>query len=337
MTALTRGVSYPGTTATTDPRRRRRDDDDDATRTRRRERKTFHSRRASPRFASRPIARATSVPSSSLIIAHHRARGARYAATHPSPRTARATRFTPARARGRIERIETRTWTLVALKAATRPTKEEARSADIIVVSECWNDDRVDRSRGVDRVEDDLVWFGFGFVHTDRDFVSSSMGVPWCIRACVRRIQLHGDWIGFEGYTLVACGHHMFGRVVSSDAHPEARDDWSRERDDDARGETRERGDDRDRWFVRVRVRVRVRRARAREAAVRLERGRRVRSFVRSSVATVLNRLRRRSSTRASETRSIEARGARNRGGWRRDARGGMNFARRWRRVEREG
>ena len=137
LTALTRGVSYPGTTATTDPRRRRRDDDDDATRPRRRERKTFHSRRASPRFASRPIARATSVPSSSLIIAHHRARGARYAATHPSPRTARATRFTPARARGRIERIETRTWTLVALKAATRPTKEEARSADIIVVSEC--------------------------------------------------------------------------------------------------------------------------------------------------------------------------------------------------------
>ena len=55
--------------------------------------------------------------------------------------------------------------------------------------------------------------------------------------------------MGFEGYTLVACGHHMFGRVVSSDAHPEARDDWSRERDDDARGETRERGDDRDRWF----------------------------------------------------------------------------------------
>ncbi len=135
----------------------------------------------------------------------------------------------------------------------------------------------------------------------------------------------------------MACGHHMFGRVVSSDAHPEARDDWSRERDDDARGETRERGDDRDRWFEFEFEFEFEFDARAREAAVRLERGRRVRSFVRSSVATVLNRLRRRSSTRASETRSIEARGARNRGGWRRDARGGMNFARRWRRVEREG
>ena len=133
MTALTRGVSYPGTTATTDPRRRRRD----ANATTRTKNISFASRVASIRVASRPIARATSVPSSSLIIAHHRARGARYAATHPSPRTARATRFTRARARGRIERIETRTWTLVALKAATRPTKEEARSADIIVVSEC--------------------------------------------------------------------------------------------------------------------------------------------------------------------------------------------------------
>ena len=44
--------------------------------------------------------------------------------------------------RSRAVRDETfhekkRTWTLVALKAATRPTKEEARSADIIVVSEC--------------------------------------------------------------------------------------------------------------------------------------------------------------------------------------------------------
>jgi len=28
-----------------------------------------------------------------------------------------------------------RTWTLVALNAATRPTKEEARSADILVIS----------------------------------------------------------------------------------------------------------------------------------------------------------------------------------------------------------
>ena len=28
-----------------------------------------------------------------------------------------------------------RTWTLVALKAATRPTKEEARRADILVIS----------------------------------------------------------------------------------------------------------------------------------------------------------------------------------------------------------
>ena len=48
----------------------------------------------------------------------------------------------------RCEKIfyEIRTWTLVALKAATRPTKEEARRADISTVV-CLNDDRA-RARG---------------------------------------------------------------------------------------------------------------------------------------------------------------------------------------------
>ena len=52
--------------------------------------------------------------------------------------------------RSRAVRDETfhekkRTWTLVALKAATRPTKEEARRADIVLCV-CWN--AVDRARG---------------------------------------------------------------------------------------------------------------------------------------------------------------------------------------------
>ena len=147
--------------------------------------------------------------------------------------------------------------------------------------------------------------------------------------------------MGFEGYTLVACGQRAsycsdawylrtptprlatIGRESATTTLGERR----------ARGETTAIGGS---FEFEFEFEFEFD-ARAREAAVRLERGRRVRSFVRLSVATVLNRLRRRSSTRASETRSIEARGARNRGGWRRDARGGMNFARRWRRVEREG
>ena len=56
----------------------------------------------------------------------------------------------------RIVDARARTWTLVALKAATRPTKEEARSADIVSsvrVLECRRDrldrlDRLDRARG---------------------------------------------------------------------------------------------------------------------------------------------------------------------------------------------
>ena len=125
--------------------------------------------------------------------------------------------------------------------------------------------------------------------------------------------------MGFEGYTLVACGHHRFGRVVSSDAHPEARDDWSRERDDDARGETRERGR-RPRSVVRSSSSSSSSstRARARGGSVRLERGRRVRSFVRSSVATVLNPI----ATSIVDARERDAidrgAGARNRGRWRR-------------------
>ena len=192
LTARTRGVSYPGTTATTDPRRRRRDDDDDdanaTTRT-----KTFHSHRASPRVASRPIARATSVPSSSSLII---ARGARYAATHPSPRTARATRFPP-RARedasNASTRIDTRTWTLVALKAATRPTKEEARSADIVRCHRvCWNDDRVDRSIEVE-------CFGFVWCRTRthrrgfRVLVYERL-VGYSIRACVASNSTDIGW-----------------------------------------------------------------------------------------------------------------------------------------------
>jgi len=45
---------------------------------------------------------------------------------------------------------------LVALKAATRPTKEEARSADIVVVTECagMTIESIARA-GVDRAEDD--------------------------------------------------------------------------------------------------------------------------------------------------------------------------------------
>ena len=117
-------------------------DDRPATTTRRREPDdaneniSFASRVASPRVASH---RARDERSIIIIINHHRALGARYAATHPSPRTARATRFAPhARedASNASTRIETRTWTLVALKAATRPTKEEARSADIVSVLE---------------------------------------------------------------------------------------------------------------------------------------------------------------------------------------------------------
>ena len=54
----------------------------------------------------------------------------------------------------RREKNTVRTWTLVALKAATRPTKEEARRADIVLV--CRNDERNARAVGVgsDRVSD---------------------------------------------------------------------------------------------------------------------------------------------------------------------------------------
>ena len=59
------------------------------------------------------------------------------ARSFPLATTARASR------RSRAVRDETiyekRTWTLVALKAATRPTKEEARRADIVLV--CRNGD----------------------------------------------------------------------------------------------------------------------------------------------------------------------------------------------------
>ncbi len=112
----------------TTTRRREPDDANPTTRT-----KTFDSRRASPRIASRPIARASSVPSSSnhIIIA----RAGRDTPRRIHPLEPRARRDSP-RARARdasnaSTRIETRTWTLVALKAATRPTKEEARSTDI--------------------------------------------------------------------------------------------------------------------------------------------------------------------------------------------------------------
>ena len=58
----------------------------------------------------------------------------------------------------RDERIyEKRTWTLVALKAATRPTKEEARRADIVLCV-CWN--AVDRAR----------WDGIAFVPNVRSY-----------------------------------------------------------------------------------------------------------------------------------------------------------------------
>ena len=58
----------------------------------------------------------------------------------------------------RDEKIyEKRTWTLVALKAATRPTKEEARRADIVLCV-CWN--AVDRAR----------WDGIAFVPNVRSY-----------------------------------------------------------------------------------------------------------------------------------------------------------------------
>ncbi len=203
----TRGVSYPRTTATTDPRRRR-DDDDATTTTRRREPDdaneniSFASRVAAHRVASHRAR----VERSIIIINNHRARGARYAATHPSPRTARATRFAP-RARedasNASTRIETRTWTLVALKAATRPTKEEARSADIVSVLG-MTIESIARAGSIESSRDAKQNRVVRYLRTDRDFVSSSMSVPWSIRSFVRRIHIHGDWMGFEGYTLVA-------------------------------------------------------------------------------------------------------------------------------------
>ena len=74
---------------------------------------------------------------------HHRSR-------RPTARRARAD---DDEATIRIADKYTRTWTLVALKAATRPTKEEARSADIVSslrVLECRRD-RIDRSDRSDR------------------------------------------------------------------------------------------------------------------------------------------------------------------------------------------
>ena len=74
--------------------------------------------------------------------AHARAREIRYESapdTHPRRATPprRAARPRVARA---LEKI--RTWILVALKAATRPTKEEARRADIVEMCVCRNADR---------------------------------------------------------------------------------------------------------------------------------------------------------------------------------------------------
>ena len=225
------------------------------------------------------------------------------------------------------------------MKAATRPTKEEARSADIVRCHRvCWNDARVDRS-----IEVECLVFSFGVVraHTDGDFVPSSMSVPWGIlfvRASsstprildgVRGVHTSGVWASYH----IVRTRGTFGRPLPRLATIGRESATTTLGERRARGETTAIGGS---FELELELELESE-LDAREAAVRLERGRRVRSFVGWSVATGLNRLRRRSSTRASETRSVESRGARNRGGWRRDARGGMNFARRWRRVEREG
>lgn len=115
--------------------------------------------------------------------------------------------------------------------------------------------------------------------------------------------------MGFEGYTLVACGHHnvrtrgTFGRPLPRLATIGRESATTTLGERRARGETTAIGGSFEFEFESESD------ARAREAAVRLERGRRVRWVVGWSVATGLNRLRRRSSTRASETRSVESGG----------------------------
>ena len=71
-----------------------------------------------------------------LLRAIERSRAIATLIEHRTPRET-----TARRADGRDDYKNTiRTWTLVALKAATRPTKEEARRADIVLV--CRNGDR---------------------------------------------------------------------------------------------------------------------------------------------------------------------------------------------------
>ena len=70
-----------------------------------------------------------------LLRAIERSRAIATSIEHRTPRETTARRTD-----GRDDYKNTiRTWTLVALKAATRPTKEEARRADIVLV--CRNDD----------------------------------------------------------------------------------------------------------------------------------------------------------------------------------------------------
>ena len=112
--------------------------------------------RVTPRVGShRAVHRPTSPTTLDfpLLRAIERSRAIATSIEHRTPRETTARRTD-----GRDDYKNTvRTWTLVALKAATRPTKEEARRADIVLCV-CWN--AVDRAR----------WDGIAFVPNVRSY-----------------------------------------------------------------------------------------------------------------------------------------------------------------------
>jgi len=131
----------------------------------------------------------------------------------------------------RIVDAYARTWTLVALKAATRPTKEEARSADIVSslrVLECRRDrldrlDRLDRARGrvlctsllgVRFLEYDVVSYdrrqgasmAFVRVQCVVVFMFGRLGRARRVPARAHRARARGRWGGArDGATRGAC------------------------------------------------------------------------------------------------------------------------------------
>ena len=150
---------------------------------------------------------------------HHRSR-------RPTARRARAD---DDEATIRIADKYTRTWTLVALKAATRPTKEEARSADIVSslrVLECRRD-RIDRS---DRSDRSRV----------RVLCTSLLGVRFLeydVVSCDRRRGASMAFVRVQCVVVFMFGRLGRARRVPARAHrARARGRWGGARDGATRG-----------------------------------------------------------------------------------------------------